>query len=77
MKAVGFSTSLPITDTNSFLDVDIATPTPAGHELLVRIEAISVNPVDYKVRQNSAKDTVLDTPKIIGWDAVGTVETCR
>lgn len=74
MKAVGFKTSLPITDPTSFVDFDIDTPTPAGHELLVQIKAISVNPVDYKVRQNSAKDTVLDSPKIIGWDAVGTVE---
>ncbi len=74
MKAVGFNTSLPITDTNSFLDVDIEKPTPAGHELLVKIQAISVNPVDFKVRQNSAKDTVLDSPKVIGWDAVGMVE---
>ena len=75
MKAVGFNTSLPITDKNSFLDVDIEKPTPTGHELLVNIQAISVNPVDYKVRQNSAKDTVLDAPKIIGWDAVGVVES--
>ncbi len=75
MNAVGFNTSLPITDSNSFLDVDIEKPTPAGHELLVNIQAISVNPVDYKIRQNSAKDTVLDAPKIIGWDAVGMVES--
>jgi NADPH2:quinone reductase len=75
MKAVGFKTSLPITDPNSFLDVDIEKPVPAGYDLLVKIQAVSVNPVDYKVRQNSAKDTVLDTPKIIGWDAVGTVES--
>ena len=74
MKAVGFTTSLPITDQNSFLDVDLEKPVPAEYELLVKIQAVSVNPVDYKVRQNSAKDTVLDTPKIIGWDAVGTVE---
>jgi NADPH2:quinone reductase len=75
MKAVGFKTSLPITDTNSFIDFEVEKTTPAGHELLVKIQAISVNPVDYKVRQNSAKDTVLDTPKIIGYDAVGTVES--
>ena len=75
MKAVGFNTSLPITHQNSFLDVDIEKPVPAGHQLLIKIQAISVNPVDYKVRQNSAKDTVLDAPKIIGWDAVGTVES--
>ncbi|HBT10212.1 MAG TPA: zinc-binding alcohol dehydrogenase family protein, partial [Leeuwenhoekiella sp.] len=36
--------------------------------------ANSVNPVDYKIRQNAVKDQVLDTPKIIGWDAVGIVE---
>ena len=33
-----------------------------------------ISPVDFKIRQNSAKDTVLETPKIIGWDAVGIVE---
>ena len=74
MKAVGFTTSLPITDQHSFLDVDMEKIVPAGHELLVKIQAVSVNPVDYKVRQNSAKDTVLDSPKVIGFDAVGTVE---
>ncbi len=45
-----------------------------GHNLLVKINAISVNPVDFKVRQNSAKDKVLDTPKVIGFDATGVVE---
>jgi NADPH2:quinone reductase len=40
----------------------------------VKVAAVSVNPVDFKIRQNSAKDQVLDTPKVIGWDAVGTVE---
>lgn len=42
--------------------------------MLVKINAISVNPVDFKIRQNSAKDTVLEQPKIIGWDASGIVE---
>ena len=41
---------------------------------MVKIAAISVNPVDFKIRESAAKDTVLETPKIIGWDAVGTVE---
>ena len=49
-------------------------PAPKGFDLLVKIAAISVNPVDFKIRQSAAKDTVLDTPKIIGWDAAGTVE---
>jgi NADPH2:quinone reductase len=74
MKAIGFKQSLPITDKNSFIEFETEEPSPSGFDLLVKIEAISVNPVDFKIRQNAAKDTILDTPKIIGWDAVGTVE---
>lgn len=74
MKAIGFKQSLPITEENSFIEFEAEKPTPAGYDLLVKVAANSVNPVDYKIRQNAAKDTVLDTPKIIGWDAVGTVE---
>ena len=74
MKAIGFKQSLPITAEESFISFETDTPTPAGHDLLVKIAAISVNPVDFKIRQTAAQDTVLETPKIIGWDAVGTVE---
>ena len=74
MKAVGFKTSLPIAAANSFIDFETEKPTPQGHELLVKINAIAINPVDYKIRQNAAKDTELAEPKIIGWDACGVVE---
>lgn len=74
MKAVGFRTSLPISAANSFIDFETEKPTPKGRELLVKINAIAVNPVDYKIRQNAAKDTELAEPKIIGWDACGVVE---
>lgn len=74
MKAIGIKTSLPVTDEQCFVLFDTEKPLPRGHELLVKIHAVSVNPVDYKVRQNSAKNTVLDTPKILGWDAAGVVE---
>ncbi len=74
MKAIGFKRSLPITDANSFIEFETERPTPSGHDLLVKIQAISVNPVDYKIRESVAKDKEFDTPKIIGWDAVGTVE---
>lgn len=47
---------------------------PKGYELLVKIQAVSINPVDYKIHQNSLKDKISDNPKIIGWDAVGVVE---
>ena len=74
MKAVGFKTSLPIAAANSFIDFETEKPTPQEHELLVKINAIAINPVDYKIRQNAAKDTELAEPKIIGWDACGVVE---
>ncbi|MCV9933592.1 zinc-binding alcohol dehydrogenase family protein [Flavobacterium sp. LS1R47] len=74
MKAIGFKTSLPIVEQDSFIEFETAKPTPGLNDLLVKINAISVNPVDFKIRQNSALNTVLETPKIIGWDAVGIVE---
>ncbi|WP_426485437.1 zinc-binding alcohol dehydrogenase family protein [Flavobacterium sp. 2] len=74
MKAIGFKTSLPIEEKESFIEFETLKPVPGAHDLLVKIDAISVNPVDFKIRQNSAKDTVLETPKIIGWDAVGIVQ---
>lgn len=74
MKAIGFKTSLSIEKEDSFIAFETPKPTPEEHTLLVKVQAVSVNPVDFKIRQNSAKDTVLETPKIIGWDAVGIVE---
>ncbi|MCC9020189.1 zinc-binding alcohol dehydrogenase family protein [Flavobacterium lipolyticum] len=74
MKAIGFKTSLPIAEEESFIAFETPKPVPGERDLLVKISAVSVNPVDFKIRQNSTKDTVLETPKIIGWDAVGIVE---
>jgi len=74
MKAIGFKKSLPITEKESFIEFEIEKPSPTGFDILVKIAAISVNPVDFKIRQNAAKDIELETPRIIGWDAVGTVE---
>jgi zinc-binding alcohol dehydrogenase family protein len=55
----------------SLEDVELPTPTPVGRDLLVKVEAISVNPVDTKVR--APKDKVEDAPRVLGWDAAGTV----
>jgi NADPH2:quinone reductase len=74
MRAIGFRRSLPISEKESFIEFETEKPIPTGYDLLVKIAAISVNPVDFKIRQNAARETVLDTPKVIGWDAVGTVE---
>ncbi|CAG9213851.1 Zinc-type alcohol dehydrogenase-like protein [Paraburkholderia sabiae] len=72
MKAIGLTRYLPIDNPESLVDVELDKPQPTGHDILVKVEAISVNPVDYKVR--SPKDTVEKTPRVLGWDASGTVE---
>ncbi|MCP3020804.1 zinc-binding alcohol dehydrogenase family protein [Cupriavidus basilensis] len=71
MKAVGLTRYLPIDDPQSLVDVEIATPVPEGHDLLVKVAAISVNPVDAKVR--APKDKVEPATRVLGWDAAGTV----
>jgi zinc-binding alcohol dehydrogenase family protein len=70
MKAVAYRESLPIDDASSLLDVELPTPVAAGRDILVKVEAISVNPVDTKVRQRIDPKGV---DKVLGWDAVGTV----
>ncbi len=71
MKAVGLTRYLPINDPQSLVDVEIATPVPEGRDLLVKVEAIAVNPVDTKVR--APKGKVESAPRVLGWDAAGTV----
>ena len=72
MKAIGLRKYLPITDKDSLIDIELPKPEPQGHDLLVSVQAISVNPVDTKVR--APKDGVEDPPRILGWDAAGVVE---
>lgn len=72
MKAVGLYEYLAISDPRALLDLDVPKPSaPTGHDLLIQIDAISVNPVDIKVRSQRAKPE--NTPRILGWDASGTV----
>ncbi len=73
MKAVALTRYLPIDDPQSLLDVELPDPAaPVGHDLLVRVEAVSVNPVDTKLR--SPKPQVEPQPKVLGYDAAGVVE---
>ena len=72
MKAVGLYRYLPIAHPESFVDVELPTPTASGRDVLVEVKAISVNPVDYKTR--APKDLVETTPKILGWDVAGVVK---
>ncbi|MGE3144829.1 MAG: zinc-binding alcohol dehydrogenase family protein [Pseudorhodoplanes sp.] len=71
MRAVGYRKSLPIEAAESLIDVDVAKPTPAGRDLLVEIKAISVNPVDTKVRMRA--EPPAGDIKILGYDAAGVV----
>ncbi|MGW5330575.1 zinc-binding alcohol dehydrogenase family protein [Streptomyces sp. NPDC004014] len=70
MPAVAYRKSLPVDDAGSLEDVTLPVPQPGPRDLLVRVEAIAVNPVDYKVRQNNDPG---GAPKVLGWDAAGTV----
>ena len=56
MKAIGYLKSLPISDPESLNDIELPQPVASGHDLLVKIKAIAVNPVDYKVRQHVTRD---------------------
>ncbi|MCB4435740.1 zinc-binding alcohol dehydrogenase family protein [Alteromonas sp. McT4-15] len=71
MKAVGYTQSLAINENDALIDVDIEKQSASGRDLLVKINAIAVNPVDYKIRQRVNPEA--GTPKILGWDAVGEV----
>jgi len=71
MKAIGYTQSLPISNPESLIDIELPQPRASGHDLLVRIKSIAVNPVDYKIRQNVVPEG--DKYKVLGWDAVGEV----
>ena len=75
MKAVGLYKHLPIEDPQSLVDLDIQlTQHPTGHDLLVSIKAVSVNPLDTKVRRGTITPTENENmPRILGWDAAGEV----
>jgi NADPH2:quinone reductase len=75
MKAVGLYKHLPIEDPQSLVDLDIQQPKhPKGHDLLVAIKAISINPLDTKVRRGTITPTENENlPRILGWDAAGEV----
>ena len=72
MKAVALTRYLPINEPEALQDFDLPKPTPDRRDLLVRIEAVSVNPVDIKVR--APKPGIEAEPKVLGWDAAGVVE---
>ncbi len=71
MKAIGYKKALPIADDNALLDTILPDPIAKGRDLLVEIKAISVNPIDVKVR--SGTNPPEGEYKVVGWDAAGIV----
>lgn len=71
MKAIGYKTPGAIDRVDALEDIELPRPVPTGRDLLVAVRAVSVNPVDTKVRR-SARPTD-DDWKVLGWDAVGEV----
>lgn len=71
MKAVAYQNAGKLDRADSLVDVTLDKPVAAGRDLLVQVEAISVNPVDYKIRSGVSPDA--GQWKVLGWDAVGTV----
>jgi NADPH2:quinone reductase len=71
MRAVGYRKNLPVSDPSSLLDLTVPVPEPTAHDLVVRVQAVSVNPVDVKERAGSDPH---DEAKILGYDAAGVVE---
>ncbi|MFL3650119.1 MAG: zinc-binding alcohol dehydrogenase family protein [Pseudoalteromonas sp.] len=73
MKAIGYQKSLPIENELSLQDIELETPAAHGHDILVEVKAVSVNPVDFKIRQ--AIPAADGEYKVIGWDATGVVKS--
>lgn len=73
MKAVAFRQNLPVEHPDSLVDIDLPRPEVREHDLLVRIEAVAVNPVDTKVRRFHAPPAD-GSWRVPGWDAAGVVE---
>ena len=71
MKAIAYYQNLPIDQPEALLDVELPAPQPGPRDLLVEVRAISVNPVDTKIRRNVAPEA--GQAKVLGWDVAGVV----
>jgi zinc-binding alcohol dehydrogenase family protein len=72
LKAVGYYKTLAIHEAEALLDLELPQPEYGPQDLLVRVAAISVNPVDTKMRLRSQPAN--GQAAVLGWDAVGTVQ---
>ena len=71
MRAVGYQESLPIDASAALVDIELPKPEAAGRDILVEVRAVSINPVDTKVRRRARAEA--GGWKILGYDAAGVV----
>ncbi|WP_116132028.1 zinc-binding alcohol dehydrogenase family protein [Tropicimonas sp. IMCC34043] len=71
MKAIGYRNAGDIARPDALEDIELPRPSASGHDLLVEVAAVSINPVDTKVRRSAAPGP--GQFKVLGWDAVGRV----
>ena len=67
--AVGYRRNLPVSDPECLVTEEVAVPEPGPHDLLVEVEAVSVNPVDVRTRAHTPAEGL----RVLGFDAAGTV----
>ena len=72
MKAIGYTTAGNIDRNDALLDLELPLPQPGAHDLRVKVAAVSVNPVDTKVRKS--RPASAEAPEVLGYDAVGVVD---
>ena len=69
MRAVAFRRSLDPADPEALIDIEVPRPSATGHDILVEVRAVSVNPVDHKIRRGGD----VEEPRVLGFDAAGVV----
>lgn len=74
MRVIGFRESLPASDPNALVEAEWPDPEPGGHDLVVEVRAVSVNPIDTKVRRGATPLKPDGDPCVLGWDAAGVVK---
>ncbi|KFZ31921.1 NADPH:quinone reductase [Pseudidiomarina salinarum] len=71
MRAVGYKKSLPASHNEALLDIILPEPEPEPNDVIVKVQAVGVNPVDTKIRMR--KEPARGETAILGWDAAGIV----
>lgn len=72
MRAIGYQKAQPVTAQDALIDIDLPVPEAKGHDILVEVKAVSVNPVDTKVRRNQTPEN--GEYRVLGFDAAGIVK---